>query len=140
MYLYNNFTLFPPLLHSPSPKLWTKLVILLYLPFRFDVKLDEPKFRFHCLCQSKVKEKKTFGIPLLLGIRKVNVTPNITYGQIGFKGAGISFHLPINKFKLVSFCKSSHSNIFVPVLVSLLNSNPLVEWNGDISGRKVEGM
>ena len=60
MYFWINFALFLPLLGSPSPKLWAKFVILLHLPVSFGVYLDQPKFRFHSLCQSTVIEEKPF--------------------------------------------------------------------------------
>ena len=56
-----RISLFPPLLASSSPKLRAKFIILLYLPIRFDVNLDYPKFRFHSLCQSKVIQGKPLG-------------------------------------------------------------------------------
>ena len=35
-----NFTPVPPILASPSPKLWVEFVILLYLPIRLGVNLN----------------------------------------------------------------------------------------------------
>ena len=40
LYFQINFTLVPSLLASPSPKLWAKFVILLYLPIRLGVNLN----------------------------------------------------------------------------------------------------
>ena len=40
LYFPTTFKLFPQLLASPSPKLWTKFVVLLDLPISFGVKLD----------------------------------------------------------------------------------------------------